>query len=145
VAVAAELNILYADDEPDLAVVVVRALKLDPDVRVVAVNSGFKALELLERGEYRPDVVLLDVMMPDLDGPGTLERIAALPGSRIPVIFFTARAQHTELVQLADSGVIGILTKPFDPLSLAKDIRRILGKWDAQCRDGSGGVIASED
>ncbi len=122
----ADLKLLYVDDEPDLVAVVCRALKLDRRLEVMAVDRGAKALDVISKGDWRPDVVLLDVMMPDLDGPGTLDRIAELSGGSIPVIFFTARAQNSELVELANSGAIGILTKPFDPLSLAKDIRRIL-------------------
>lgn len=119
------LKLLYVDDEPDLVSVVVRALRLDTHMTVQSASSGADALSLLASGEFKPDVVLLDVMMPDLDGPETLRRIAELPTGRVPVIFFTARAQSRELMDLAGGGAIGVLTKPFNPITLAKEIRTL--------------------
>ncbi|WP_294395456.1 response regulator [uncultured Sphingomonas sp.] len=127
-AIRPPLRLLYVDDEPDLVAVVLRALKLDGAMQVRAVNSGAEALSVIVQPGERPDVVLLDVMMPDLDGPGTLERIRQITDGELPVIFFTARARNNELVELAQHGAIGVLTKPFDPLTLATDIRRLYDK-----------------
>lgn len=123
-----ELRVLYVDDDVDLTAVVVRSLKLDPAMIVHTVDRGAKALQVLEERSWQPDVVLLDVMMPDLDGPSTLERIVELTSARLPVIFFTARAQSSDVVELAKTSAIGVMTKPFNPLTLAREIRDILSK-----------------
>ena len=120
------MKVLYVDDEPDLISVVTRALRLDRDIEVRAVGRAVDGLEILASGVWKPDVVLLDVMMPEMDGPTMLEHIAALPGPRLRVIFFTAQARDCEILQLAERGAIGILTKPFDPMTLAGDIRRLV-------------------
>ena len=72
-----------------------------------------------------PDVVLLDVMMPGMDGPGVLKALREL-GAATPVVFITARAQSHERSRLIDLGALGVITKPFDPMSLAKDLRAVL-------------------
>ena len=75
----------------------------------------------------RPDAILLDVMLPGLDGPSTLERLRALDGcSAIPVIFLTAKAQQAEVRRLKDLGPAGVLTKPFDPMTLPDQVNEIL-------------------
>ena len=78
-------------------------------------------------GGLRPDVVLLDVMMPHLDGPGTLARIRQRPAHRAtPVIFMTARAQPGEVDHYRALGALDVITKPFDPMTLAADVRAVL-------------------
>jgi DNA-binding response OmpR family regulator len=76
-----------------------------------------------------PDVVLLDVMMPGMDGPGVLKALREL-GAATPVVFITARAQSHERSRLIDLGALGVITKPFDPMSLAKDLRAVLASID---------------
>ncbi len=120
------LNILHVDDEDDIREVATFALELDPEVALTSAASGEAALALLDDG-LRPDVVLLDVMMPNLDGPGTLTRIRKRPGLRdIPVIFMTARAQSGEIDQYRALGALNVITKPFDPMTLAAEVRAIL-------------------
>lgn len=123
------IRLLYVDDEPDLSMVVVRALRLDPQLDVMAVLSGAAAIQIVAGGAWRPDVVLLDVMMPDLDGPGTFDRMRELSGNSLPIIFFTAHAQSVELVRLAARGAAGVLIKPFDPLRLAANVRAMIAAW----------------
>ena len=72
----------------------------------------------------RPDAVLLDVMMPDVDGPATLERLRPLLGQDVPVIFLTAKAQTADVERLQALGAAGVIAKPFDPLGLPASSRR---------------------
>jgi CheY-like chemotaxis protein len=120
------LTILHVDDEDDIREVAAFALELDPQVRLRSVESGTAALEALDAG-HRPDVILLDVMMPHLDGPGTLKRIRERPDHRqTPVIFMTARAQAGEIDYYRRLGALDVIVKPFDPMTLAADVRAIL-------------------
>lgn len=120
------LMVLHVDDEPDIREVAAFSLELDPSIDLTTAESGEVALDLL-RGGFRPDVILLDVMMPRLDGPGTLARLRALSGlETTPVIFMTARVQTSELDRYLDLGAIGVITKPFDPMTLASQVRDLL-------------------
>ena len=117
------LNVLHVDDEPDIREVAALALEMDPEILVRSAASGREALDLLKDG-FAADVVLLDVMMPDLDGPGTLEQLRALPGhADTPVIFMTARAQSHELGRFLSLGAIAVIIKPFDPMTLGRQLR----------------------
>ena len=123
------LRVLYVDDEADIREVAAMSLELDDDLEVRTVPSGTAALELLEQGSWAPGVILLDVMMPVLDGPGTLERLRQLPGhSNTPVVFITARAQANEQTRFLSLGAVGVITKPFDPMGLAQRLRAILAQ-----------------
>jgi len=120
------MKILHIDDEPDIREVTALALGIDPDIALTSCHSGQAALEEL-LGGLRPDAILLDVMMPGLDGPGTLEQVRALPGfAATPVIFMTARAQAQEQARFIGLGAIGVIIKPFDPMTLAAQVRDIL-------------------
>lgn len=121
------LKLMYVDDEPDIREVAAFALELDPDIELRAHPSGASALDALETDGWRPQVILLDVMMPDMDGPTTLDRIRRIAGlERTPAIFITARAQPQERAAFMARGAIGVITKPFDPMTLAADVRSIL-------------------
>lgn len=123
------LKILHVDDEPDIREVAAMSLGIDPEIEVRSAASGAEALKTLE-GDWRPDVVLLDVMMPELDGPGTLERLRQLPGHETtPVIFMTARAQSQEQSRFLELGAIAVIIKPFDPMTLAGQVRDNLSVW----------------
>ena len=117
-------RVLYVDDEPDIREVVEMALGLTGALTVKTCGSGIDALGLLT--DYRPDLVLLDVMMPGLDGPATLARMrndAAL--CHIPVVFMTAKALPQEVDRFMSLGAIGVISKPFDPMLLAKRVQEI--------------------
>ena len=119
------MKLLHVDDEPDIREVAAMALEMDGSMEVRQAPSGPAALELL--AGWTPDVILLDVMMPEMDGPATLAEIrrqAALAAT--PVIFMTARAQAQDKARLMGLGGAGVITKPFDPMTLAQDVRSIL-------------------
>jgi len=120
------LTILHVDDEDDIREVAAFALELDPEIALTSACSGEAALAALDKG-LCPDVILLDVMMPHLDGPGTLARIRERPAQQAtPVIFMTARAQSGEVNNYRALGALGVITKPFDPMTLAQDVRALL-------------------
>jgi len=124
----APLKILHVDDEADIREVTALSLGLDPDIEVRSAASGQDALDTLSGG-YRPDVVLLDVMMPNLDGPGTLERLRGLPGCETtPVIFMTARTRNEERDAYVALGAVSVITKPFDPMTLGAHVRDVLAE-----------------
>ena len=120
------MKILIIDDEDDIRRISRLALGRVGGMDVVDASSGDAgmALALTEM----PDAILLDVMMPGRDGPGTLALLKAEPRTaHIPVIFLTAKAMSTEVDRLRALGAAGVLTKPFDPMSLAASVRAILG------------------
>ena len=119
-------QLLYVDDDEAIREVAELSLSLDGRFAVRLAASGKEALELLSSG-YRPDAVLLDVMMPGLDGPQTLARMRDEGLQSLPVIFITARSLDNERQALMSLGARGIITKPFDPLRLANEVAHILG------------------
>src|SRR5438552_559339 len=114
-------TVLYVDDEPDIRQIVQMALELAPGLTVQTAESGEEALGLARA--RRPDLILLDVMMPGLDGPGTLSRLRAdVELSEIPVAFMTAKAMPAEVARFREMGAVGIIAKPFDPMKLAQQV-----------------------
>ena len=119
-------TVLYIDDEPDIRTIVQMALSLSNELTVHTGESGIQALQLAR--ELKPDVLLLDVMMPGLDGPGTLHKMRADPATAdIPVIFVTAKAMPREIAQFREMGAVGVIPKPFDPMQLINQLRTL---WD---------------
>jgi two-component system, OmpR family, response regulator len=121
------LKILCVDDDPDIRTIAVMALGLDPGMTIRAAGSGGEAVALLRSDAWRPDGILLDVMMPVMDGPATLAAIRALGGyADLPVIFMTARARRADLDGYTALGANGVIVKPFDPMHLAEDVRALV-------------------
>ena len=117
------LKVLYVDDEADIREVAMLALELDPDIEVRSESSGMAGLALA--ASWRPDAILLDVMMPSMDGPTTLTLLKNNDATRmIPVIFVTARAQSREVEEFIKLGARQVITKPFDPMTFAAEVRR---------------------
>ena len=115
-------RVLHVDDEPDIREVVELSLALDPDLALKSCASGREALNEVE--EWTPDLVLLDVMMPLMDGPTTLRHLRDMaPLVATPVVFMTARAQAREIESFKSLGVAGVIPKPFDPMTLAASVR----------------------
>jgi len=118
-------RILYVDDEPDIREVAAMAVELDPDLEVRTCESGEDALAVVP--DWKPDLILLDVMMPSMDGPATLAALRSDETSAdIPVVFITARTQAHEGERFLSLGAAGVIAKPFDPMTLAQTVRTYL-------------------
>ena len=114
------LRVLLADDEPDIREIVDFSLGLDPLFVMRGCDTGTEALAAALK--WRPDLILLDVMMPGMDGPATLARLRKDPRTaEIPVVFVTGRACERE--QLMSLGAVGVIPKPFDPGQLPSLVR----------------------
>ena len=120
-------HILLVDDEDDIREVAALSLETVGGWRVSSASDGDSGV-LKARAEA-PDAILLDVMMPGLDGPATFERLQDDPLTRdIPVILLTAKAQSADRRRFDQLGVAGTLTKPFDPMTLSDQIAAILDR-----------------
>lgn len=124
----AELQkILYVEDEPDIRAVAQLALEMVGGFTLKVCESGMQALQ--EGEAFHPDLVLMDVMMPEMTGPMTLERMRAMPGmAQIPVVFMTAKVQPAEVAQFKALGALDVIAKPFDPMQLANQVRKV---WES--------------
>ncbi len=117
-------RILYVEDEPDIRAVAQMALEAVGGFVVVACASGSEALAAAPNANA--DLLLLDVMMPGMDGPSTLKALRDMPATaNTPVIFMTAKVQATEIAQYRELGAIDVIHKPFDPMELSAQIQRI--------------------
>ncbi|MHB1946897.1 MAG: response regulator [Gammaproteobacteria bacterium] len=121
-------KIAYAEDEDDIRAVVQIALE---DIGGFAVKYFSTGRQLLEMDkEFKPDLLLLDVMMPEMDGPAALKELRKREEfANIPAIFMTAKIQPGELEEYKKMGVLGVISKPFDPMTLADDIKKIWNKY----------------
>jgi len=122
-------RVLIIDDEEDIREVAALSLETVAGWEVLLANSG--AAGIAKANEQLPDAILLDVMMPGMDGPTTFQELRAHPKTaRIPVILLTAKVQAADQKRFSDLGVSAVMFKPFDPLTLARDIARVLGWKD---------------
>jgi CheY-like chemotaxis protein len=119
------MRILYVDDEADIREVAELSLGLNPAWEIRTAGSGAEALSVIEA--WTPDLILLDVMMPNMDGPQTLQAIRQRRSAQdLPVIFITARVLATDRSRLMGLGAAGVIAKPFDPMKLAPDVAAIV-------------------
>lgn len=117
-------RILFVEDEADIRAVAEVALGTVGGFELKSCSSGEEALRVAE--DFSPDLLLFDVMMPGLDGPSTLREIRKIPALlETPAIFMTAKVQPQEVEQLKQLGAIDVISKPFDPMTLADQIKRI--------------------
>lgn len=117
-------RILYVEDEPDIQAVAKLALEMVGGYQVMICSGGQEALDKV--CGFAPDLILLDVMMPGMDGPTTLQNLRADPATAaIPVIFLTAKVQPSEVAQYQALGALNMIAKPFDPMALAAQVREI--------------------
>ena len=118
-------RILYVDDEADLREVAQMSLELDPELEVRSCSNGADAIEAVLA--WQPDLVLLDMMMPGMDGETTFRRIREATGSDTPtIVFITARASDGDRARFLELGAAGVIAKPFDPMRLATQVRGYL-------------------
>ncbi len=119
-------RVLIIDDEDDIREVAAMSLETVAGWEVMVANSG--AQGLTRAATYKPDAILLDVMMPGMDGPTTFRELRKNPvTAKIPVLFLTAKVQATDRRRFADLGIHAVLVKPFDPLTLPAQISSALG------------------
>ena len=117
-------RILYVEDEPDIQAVAKLALEAIGGFDELVCSSGREALK--KAAAFLPDLLLLDVMMPGMDGPSTLEALRSIPAMRtVPAIFMTAKVQPAEVAHYKKLGALDVIPKPFDPMALAGLVRAI--------------------
>jgi two-component system, OmpR family, response regulator len=126
---ASELTrILYVEDEPDIQTIAKLALEAVGGFTVKICSSGREALDTV--AEFSPDLILLDVMMPGMDGPTTLQALRGLAAcATTPVVFMTAKVQPQEVSGYKALGALSVIAKPFDPMTLSDQVRTI---WNQQ-------------
>lgn len=118
------MRLLLVDDDPDIRMIATVALSHGGQWEVTAAESGADALR--KAGSIKPDVIVLDLMMPELDGLGTLAAMRQRADlAAVPVIFMTAKVQERDLERYREAGAAGCIQKPFDPRSLADEVKRI--------------------
>ncbi|NWO05147.1 MAG: response regulator [Alteromonadaceae bacterium] len=118
-------RILYVEDDPDIRAVAELALVDVGGFETCLCESGQQALAQID--DFEPDLVLLDVMMPGMDGPQTLQALRNRPeGLKVPAVFMTARLQPSEVEEYRAMGAIGVIPKPFDPMTLGDQIRALV-------------------
>jgi CheY-like chemotaxis protein len=122
---AALQRILYVEDDPDIREVAAIALEVVGGYQLKACDSGHVALQAIE--SFDPDLLLLDVMMPEMDGPETLQalRDKGLLAEHVPVVFMTAKVHPEEIARYRELGAFDVISKPFDPMNLAKEVGSI--------------------
>lgn len=121
-------KILYVEDDQDIAMVAKLTLEAIGGFSVLHCSSGQEALDAFP--DYAPQLVLVDVMMPHMDGMETLANLRLLPNAKdTPVIFMTARAQTHEQASYFDLGALGVVIKPFDPMTLSNNINEL---WESR-------------
>lgn len=121
-------RVLIIDDEPDIREVAQLSLETVAGWEVMTGASGEDCLAMA--GHERPDAILLDVMMPGMDGPSILGELQSDESTRsIPVVFLTAKIQPIDRERYAELGAAGIIGKPFDPMTLADEVSAVLG-WE---------------
>lgn len=121
-------RILIIDDEDDIREVAAMSLETVAGWEVMVANSG--AQGLTRAAMYKPDAILLDVMMPGMDGPTTFRELRKNPATAtIPVLFLTAKVQAADRARFSDLGIQAVLVKPFDPLTLPTQVANALG-WE---------------
>jgi two-component system, OmpR family, response regulator len=117
-------DILYVEDDLDIQAVVTMALEVVGGYRVTVASSGREALTIA--AATPPQLILLDVMMPEMDGPTTLAHLRTVDDLRdIPVVFITAKVQSSEVEHFKSLGAVDVIAKPFDPVTLASQVQAI--------------------
>ena len=123
-------RILYVEDDPDIQAIAVMVLETINGFTLEVCSGGQEALG--KAVAFNPDLVLLDVMMPGMDGPETLKGLRNFPElANTPIVFMTAKVQPQEVEGYLNLGAVGVIAKPFDPMTLAQQLRDIWAKQSA--------------
>ncbi len=127
-----ELNkILLVEDDDDVQTIVRFSLEKRATFTVKYCSSGKEALQ--EAENFSPDLILLDMMMPGMDGITTFQALRKIPSlADTPVIFMTAKAQSNEIAQYRKLGALDVISKPFNARKLADTLREIWKKYNGQ-------------
>lgn len=119
-------RILLVEDDDSIRQIAVMSLQLIGGHEVLAVGSGAEAVA--QAPAFAPELLVLDVSMPGMDGPQTLEALRQIPSiAPIPAVFLTARTQAKEVERLRELGALDVIAKPFDPMQLCERIKGLLG------------------
>lgn len=119
-------KILYVEDEPDIREIAKLVLENVGGFDVEVVDGGQSALDMIEG--FKPDMVLLDAMMPGMDGPTTFKEIRKRKSfAKTPIAFLTAKLMDKDIAAFLDLGAVGVIAKPFDPMTLSDQVREL---WD---------------
>ena len=122
-------RVLIVDDEDDIREVAALSLEATAGWTILTASCGRDGIEAAIR--EKPDAILMDVMMPEMDGPTTFKQMQLIPAlAGIPVVLLTAKVQGVDQRRFAGLGVAAVLFKPFDPLTLAAQISEVLGWQD---------------
>lgn len=117
-------RIMHIEDDPSIQEVARVALEIVGGFTVMSCSSGMEGLEKLEA--FAPQLILLDVMMPEMDGPATLVKLRqTASAASLPVVFMTAKVQSHEIEEYHQLSAAGVIVKPFDPMTLANQLRHI--------------------
>jgi two-component system OmpR family response regulator len=120
------MKLLYVEDEADIRSIAEFALE-DEGFDIIFCESGEQAVACA--ADFMPDVIVIEVMMPGMDGPTTLKNIRKIAGLQTtPIIFLTAKVQPTEIQSFIALGALEVIAKPFDPMTLPEQIRTILNR-----------------
>jgi two-component system OmpR family response regulator len=120
-------RILYVEDDPDIQAIAMMVLDSISGFAVEPCSSGSEAL--VKAVAFAPDLVLLDVMMPGMDGPETLKALRQFPElQNTPVVFMTAKVQPQEIQEYMALGAVGVIAKPFDPMTLTQQLQDVWAK-----------------
>lgn len=123
-------RILYVEDEPDIQVVARLALENIGGFTLKVCSSGNEAVGAA--AEFAPDMIVLDVMMPGLDGPTTLQELRKIRSlANTPAVFMTAKVQPQEVAHYKRIGAIDVIVKPFDPITLSSSLTAVWERWHA--------------
>jgi two-component system OmpR family response regulator len=124
-------RVLVVEDDPDIQAIVCISLRVFGRLTVGEASSGEEALE--KARTFAPDLILLDVMMPGMDGPATLRGLRGNPDTAgIPIIFLTAKALPDEMDELRQLGALHVLVKPFDPLALSEELDSVWRRYQGE-------------
>ena len=122
-------KIMYVEDEPDIQTIARIALEQIGGFDLLVCSSGQAALDQVS--DFAPDIILLDVMMPEMDGIETFRQLKTLPAcADVPVVFMTARVQTHEIKEYTDLGAVDVIAKPFSPITLAEQVKTIIQNVD---------------